>query len=461
MEQLQCLLFDALRPLVTSASQFVELGKTAGKLITILEKMHELTFLVIDIKPDNFMVASSLGTDTVTDASLADALRLIDLGLFQARSATNGVIKGPVGNALYASLNVHEMNTPSRRDDVQSILFLIADIVLTVQAIDQEKAPPYGKGDRASHLPWSLGNSGEAVGAAKRAHVLDAASDFFKQMPFEAAKILFDCIAETDSYAFNKKPLYEELRQALTTLKVPHTSNRKSAARSAKTAGSIMSPPTPQSSRKTSRSSASSHAVSETEVQQDTQPKRSSNSARMRPLYDDVDDVAIEEATASDEVTANDAIAMTDVDLTVKGFGLYYDDADVWIVLTQDKPNVVVGKHPSSENASTDGLLVLHDRALEPSHVTLSLAAIAVAIWVTPHNEAATVYVEDKEVSVYGTCAHVGQKVKFGDCTFKVYSLPHRRVSKTHANHTGGAKGRLADVLSFVGNTLFPLIINI
>jgi hypothetical protein len=432
MEQLQYLLFDALRPLVTSATQFVELGQTAGKLITILETMHKLSYLIIDIKPDNFMVASTLGTGPVTDASLADALRLIDLGLVKALRgmgghAANDRIDGLAGNALYASLNVHELNTPSRRDDVQSILLMIADMVLTVQAIDQEKAPLYGKGDRASHLPWSQGNSDEAVGAAKRAHVLDEASDFFQEMPDEAAKILSDCIAETASYTYKQKPEYEKFRQALSTLKVPRkpnrSSNRKPAAHSTDTAGSIMSPPTPKSSRKTSRSSASSHdAVSDTEDQQDIQPKRSSKAARTRPLYDGDDDVAMEEATVLVEETANVATAMADVDLTVKGFGLYCDDADVWIVLTQDKPNVVVGKNPSS--TADDGLLVLDDCALEPSHVTLSLAAIAVALWVTPHNEAATVYVEDKEVQVSGTIAHVGQKVKFGGYTFKVHSLP-------------------------------------
>jgi serine/threonine protein kinase len=416
MEQLQCHLFDALRPLVTSATQFVELGKTAGKLITILEKMHELKFLVIDIKPDNFMVASSMGTGAVTDASLADALRLIDLGLVKALGGTNDGIKGLVGNALYVSLNVHEMNTPSRRDDVQSILFLIADMVLTVQAIDQEKAPSYGQGNRASHFPWSLGNSDEAVGAAKRANVLDKASKFFEQMPSEAAKIIFDCIAEAASYTYKQKPLYEQLRQALSTLKVARTSSRKTAARSTETAGAIMSPPT-QKSRKRSRSSASSRdADSDTEEQQ-------SKVARIGPLYDDDDDVAMEEATVSDEM-ANVAIAMADVDLTVKGFGLYCNDADVWIVLSQDKPKVVVGKHPSSKKASANGLFVLHDPALEPSHVTLSLVSISGAIFVKPHNQAATVYVENGKVPVSGTCAFVGQDVIFGDFIFKVHILP-------------------------------------
>jgi serine/threonine protein kinase len=451
MEQLQCLLFDALRPLVTSASQFVELGKTAGKLITILEKMHELTYLIIDIKPDNFMVASTLGTGAVTDASLADALRLIDLGLVKALygvggHAANDGIDALAGNALYASLNVHKLNTPSRRDDVQSILFMLADMVLTVQAIDQEKAPPYGKGDRASHLPWSLGNSDEAVGAAKRAHVLDEASDFFQQMPSEAAKILFDCIAETASYTYKQKPLYEKLRQALSTLKVPRTSNRKPAARSTKTAGAIKSSPTRKSSRKTSRSSASPHdAVSDAGDQPDVQPKRSSKAARMRPLYNDDDDVVMEEATLSDEEMETVAIAVADdVDLTVKGFGLYCKDAKFWIVLSQDNPKVVVGKHPSSKKASANSLFVLNDPALEPSHVTLSLASISGAICVKPHNQAATVYVDNGEVPVpvSGTCAFAGQLVEFGNYAFMVHSLPIQSDQAPRADEVTGEASR-------------------
>jgi hypothetical protein len=40
--------------------------------------------------------------------------------------------------------------------------------------------------------------------------------------------------------------------------------------------------------------------------------------------------------------------------------------------------------------------------------------------------------------------------------TKNVRAIQHRRASKTHANHTGGAKGRLADVLKLRWQHLVP-----
>jgi serine/threonine protein kinase len=438
MEQLQCLLFETLRPLVTSsAGRFVELGQTAGQLMTIVEKMHESGYLIVDIKPDNFMVASTLGTGVVTDASLAASVRLIDLGLAMSfKGSANERTGGLMGNALYASLNVHESETPSRRDDVQSILFLIANMVLTVQAIDLGKAPLYGKGDRASHLPWSQENSDEGVGAAKRALVLNEDSDFYQQMPSEAAKILFDCIVESSSLSYKQTPSYEDLRQALSTLKVPRTSNLKPAPRGSKTAEAVKPAPTRKSPRMTARRSASTHdANDDVDDPQDVQSKRSSKAARTRPLYDDDDDdVVMEEETVSDEEEENEASIMADVDLSVTGFGLFCQDKDLWIILSNDCPKVVVGKRPSCKEGS---LIRLDDPSLEPSHVMLKLGSIPGSVVVKPLNEKAIVLLENGPVPVSGTCAFKGQTIEFGDFSFKVrvlpiQSFPVKKVATTH-----------------------------
>jgi serine/threonine protein kinase len=443
MEQLQCLLFETLRPLVTSsAGRFVELGQTAGQLMTIVEKMHESGYLIVDIKPDNFMVASTLGTGVVTDASLAASVRLIDLGLAMSfKGSANERTGGLMGNALYASLNVHESETPSRRDDVQSILFLIANMVLTVQAIDLGKAPLYGKGDRASHLPWSQENSDEGVGAAKRALVLNEDSDFYQQMPSEAAKILFDCIVESSSLSYKQTPSYEDLRQALSTLKVPRTSNLKPAPRGSKTAEAVKPAHTRKSPRMTARRSASTHdANDDVDDPQDVQSKRSSKAARTRPLYDDDDDdVVMEEETVSDEEEENEASIMADVDLSVTGFGLFCQDKDLWIILSNDCPKVVVGKRPSCKEGS---LIRLDDPSLEPSHVMLKLGSIPGTVVVKPLNEKAIVLLENGPVPVCGTCAFKGQTIEFGDFSFKVRVLPIQfsPVKKVATTHHGLTK---------------------
>ena len=431
MERLQGDLFGALPRLVDSSSRFVELGKTAIKFIDILKAMHDSSYLVVDIKPDNFMVAS-LGSK-VTDDSLAQALRLIDLGLVKSLTSVGGHIAndgttGVSGNALYASLHVHEHNTPSRRDDVQAVLFLIGEIVLQVQALDNGTAPPYGRGDRASHLPWSQEQSDEGVGGEKRRQVLDRNSAFYEIMPSDAANILFQCITAVNEYSHKKKPDYETLRVSLSTLRVPRTSNHKPAARKTNKQA-LKSQPTRKSPRRRSKDTSTPKDDDNDETEGPAASKRPSKHARARALFDDDDDVIMEEVDADDDNIENEEANVVDL-TSVKGFGLCCEEKDLWIVLSEETgtSTVVVGSQPSSDGAT----FTLKDESLLPSHVTLSISAtFEHGINVKPRNKLALVKVNNGKVPVGGTHALLDQKVAIGLFSFNVRRLPVKTSSKS------------------------------
>ena len=86
-----------------------------------IQYLHSMFLLHRDIKPSNFVFGT--GDDT-------NKLYLIDLG-FSKRYEYNGshieekCIKQVVGSPNFVSLNVHTLIEPSRRDDVESCIYVI------------------------------------------------------------------------------------------------------------------------------------------------------------------------------------------------------------------------------------------------------------------------------------------------------------------------------------------------
>jgi serine/threonine protein kinase len=89
----------------------------AIKIIEIIEAIHSKGVIHRDIKPDNFMFKNN-------------KLFLIDYGLattfcnFEKKHNNKKVTNNIIGSLNYISLNVHEKMMPSRRDDLESIVYI-------------------------------------------------------------------------------------------------------------------------------------------------------------------------------------------------------------------------------------------------------------------------------------------------------------------------------------------------
>lgn len=95
--------------------------------LSILKSLHNRHYVHLDVKPDNFM----LGID-----ELSSQVFLIDFGLAQlfrnpaTRSYTPQFSRSSViGTVRYSSINRHLGLTPSRRDDLESLVYVIVYLV--------------------------------------------------------------------------------------------------------------------------------------------------------------------------------------------------------------------------------------------------------------------------------------------------------------------------------------------
>jgi serine/threonine protein kinase len=98
------------------------------QIIKRIQVLHEKLLLHRDIKPSNFVFG--LGTSGLGTSYGLNKLHLVDFG-FSKRYDFNGIhieeknIKHIVGSINFVSLNVHNLIEPSRRDDIESCIYII------------------------------------------------------------------------------------------------------------------------------------------------------------------------------------------------------------------------------------------------------------------------------------------------------------------------------------------------
>ena len=90
-------------------------------IINSLEELHNLKYIHRDVKPHNFCYNNSL--------------KVIDLGFCKPyivydKHIENYKLKNIIGTKNYISKNVLELNTPSRRDDIESVFYIYLFLLL-------------------------------------------------------------------------------------------------------------------------------------------------------------------------------------------------------------------------------------------------------------------------------------------------------------------------------------------
>ena len=103
---------------VITSNLRVDLKMIASQLLEIIEELHSQYILHRDLKPENVMIDQK------------GALKLIDFG-FAKKYVVNGrhipekPTHRPIGTTKYMSVNAHDSKELSRRDDVESVIYIL------------------------------------------------------------------------------------------------------------------------------------------------------------------------------------------------------------------------------------------------------------------------------------------------------------------------------------------------
>lgn len=245
----------------------IAFGPIATQLLECVQAIQERKHVVVDVKPDNFMLSYGAGKGSSASQKLASRIRILDLALVQPWASigshrSNDGTKGLAGTPLYASLNVHRGETPSRRDDLEALGYVFAELLIRLAS-----------GDNSKQLPWSNGKSDDEIGELKKRYVEDPKSDFYNQLGGPLVKAAFVAyMDEVRSYSFKKKPEYETLSEILRGITVPVSTKKKQAtAPAAKKRATKRKTPAASGTKRTTRSQrvATSSGESPQKVQRD------------------------------------------------------------------------------------------------------------------------------------------------------------------------------------------------
>lgn len=210
-----------------SSSKTINFGEIAVKLLACVQAVHGTKNIIRDVKTENFMLTLGEGQSGSTiEKKLASRIRLLDLAMaaqWTSMYRETDIGDSLIGTPLYASLNVHNGKKSSFRDDLESLGYILAELLIQLHY-----------GDPSKQLPWSEGKSDEDIGSMKESLVEDKDSEFYHQLGNAKTVASFlEYMKIVRGYSFKTVPDYDKLSKILAKLtvstKVRATPSKKAA----------------------------------------------------------------------------------------------------------------------------------------------------------------------------------------------------------------------------------------
>ena len=231
---MDCELMAGIPQLIQAAGSddaSIQLGPIFIRLLDMVEAIHKTYNLVVDVKTSNIMLApeQEQDNDTLDISAFAVRLRLIDFGLMthyhspmSGKHYANTSTGSNQGTPLYWSRHVHAGNTPSRRDDLEAMGLVMAELIIRLQAMVEGTTATYEKDEElATYLPWANAGSDDGIAAVKKDMLPDSKSPFYERMGSQAtARAMHKFFHGTHSLEFTKEPKYDAFRSLLRDMHV-------------------------------------------------------------------------------------------------------------------------------------------------------------------------------------------------------------------------------------------------
>eukprot|EP01041_Mallomonas_annulata_P001740 gene1740-3359_t len=254
------------------------------QLLEALKSLHDKGHIFVDVKPDNFMISKT--SSNSKGYCEGDRIVLVDFGLVEKYTQYNGgghkeqTTRQKVGGTpAFVSISVHQCSTPSRRDDMEALGYVLLSLRM------------------GGVLPWSTATSDNQCRTMKMecditALAVDLGCPEVGEIVLASRSLQYEACPDYDQYA--------KLLRAMQTRKdtTTATSTTTGKGRSGAVGKSLPVQPSPSSSSSSTTTSVPVSASVSSNAK--VKVNRSKSKGQQRPQTEAVDDMEVVEEMEMD-----------------------------------------------------------------------------------------------------------------------------------------------------------------
>ena len=244
----------------------IPFGDVPVAMFDCIRAMHENGNLFIDVKPENFMLGSASADSSAKRCkkeSVGQRVRLIDFGLVERFGDMSSSKHRPdtfpdaalIGTPTYASLYIMSGHTPSRRDDLEALGYVVSELILMLASAGADTSGSAGRRKKNDDnvLPWSHAASDSELKQIKTREMdvsKRSTSKLFAGLKSAGADIIMgNYFSTVQGLAYTETPDYDSIRSDLKKLIVT-TEGAKEASRASSPPKAKKSPARKMSARR-------------------------------------------------------------------------------------------------------------------------------------------------------------------------------------------------------------------